>query len=97
MAMVDTNSNPVNVDYVIPSNDDAIRAIKLIVGKMADAVLEGSGLRKDVDIVVDSYEQPDYNATDVNDLHDADDEKLLGASTRAKIRSFVDDEIDEVI
>ena len=40
-AIVDTNCDPDEVDYVIPGNDDAIRAVKLIAGKMADAVLEG--------------------------------------------------------
>ncbi|MDD2993319.1 MAG: 30S ribosomal protein S2, partial [Pygmaiobacter sp.] len=38
---VDTNCDPDEVDYVIPGNDDAIRAVKLISGAMADAVLEG--------------------------------------------------------
>jgi small subunit ribosomal protein S2 len=47
VAMVDTNCNPQNVDYVIPSNDDAIRAIKLLVAKVADAVLEGKAMRKE--------------------------------------------------
>lgn len=41
VAIVDTNCDPDLVDYVIPGNDDAIRAIKLITSKMADAVLEG--------------------------------------------------------
>ena len=41
VAIVDTNCDPDEVDYVIPGNDDAIRAIRLIAGKMADAVLEG--------------------------------------------------------
>jgi small subunit ribosomal protein S2 len=41
VAIVDSNCDPDEVDYVIPGNDDAIRAIKLITGKMADAVLEG--------------------------------------------------------
>ena len=41
VAIVDTNCDPDEVDYVIPGNDDAIRAVKLIAGKMADAVLEG--------------------------------------------------------
>ena len=41
VAIVDTNCNPDEIDYVIPGNDDAIRAVKLIAGKMADAVLEG--------------------------------------------------------
>jgi small subunit ribosomal protein S2 len=40
VAIVDTNCDPDEVDYVIPGNDDAIRAIKLIAGKMADAVME---------------------------------------------------------
>jgi len=38
---VDTNCDPDEIDYLIPGNDDAIRAVKLIAGKMADAVLEG--------------------------------------------------------
>ena len=40
-AIVDTNCDPDDVDYVIPGNDDAIRAVKLIAGCMADAILEG--------------------------------------------------------
>src|SRR5512143_1435155 len=47
IALVDTNCDPSSVDYVIPSNDDAIRAIKLLVAKMADAVIEGKAVRKD--------------------------------------------------
>lgn len=41
VAIVDTNCDPDEVDYVIPGNDDAIRAVKLIVAKIADGVLEG--------------------------------------------------------
>lgn len=41
IGIVDTNCDPEEVDYVIPGNDDAIRAVKLIAGKMADAMLEG--------------------------------------------------------
>ena len=40
VAIVDTNCDPDEIDYVIPGNDDAIRAIKLIAGAMADAVIE---------------------------------------------------------
>ncbi len=39
--IVDSNCDPDEVDYIIPGNDDAIRAVKLIVGKMADAIIEG--------------------------------------------------------
>ena len=41
VGIVDTNCDPDEIDYVIPGNDDAIRAVKLIAGKMADAILEG--------------------------------------------------------
>ncbi len=41
VAIVDTNCDPDDVDYIIPGNDDAIRAVKLIAGAMADAIIEG--------------------------------------------------------
>ena len=41
MAIVDTNCDPDEVDYVIPGNDDAIRAVKLIASTMANAIIEG--------------------------------------------------------
>ncbi len=41
VGMCDTNCDPDDVDYVIPANDDAIRAVKLIAGRMADAIIEG--------------------------------------------------------
>jgi small subunit ribosomal protein S2 len=80
IAMVDTNCDPRNIDYVIPSNDDAIRAIKLIVGKIADAVVEGKALRKDEDL--DEYARQAVELTDELELADED---LLGASTLAKL------------
>ena len=39
--MVDTNTDPDPIDVIIPSNDDAIRAVRLITSKMADAIIEG--------------------------------------------------------
>ncbi len=42
VAIVDTNCDPDLIDYVIPGNDDAIRAVKLIVSKIADAVIEAN-------------------------------------------------------
>ena len=41
IGIVDTNCDPDDVDYIIPANDDAIRAVKLIAGAMADAIIEG--------------------------------------------------------
>ncbi len=46
VAIVDTNCDPEDIDYVIPGNDDAIRAIKLIAGRIADAVNEGLAIRE---------------------------------------------------
>jgi small subunit ribosomal protein S2 len=45
ICLADTNANPDGINYVIPGNDDAIRAIKLITSKLADAVAEGKTLR----------------------------------------------------
>ena len=52
-ALVDTNCDPDEVDYVIPGNDDAVSAVKLIVGVMANAVLEGNG------VAVEPYTLPE--------------------------------------
>lgn len=94
IGVVDTNCDPDPIDHVIPSNDDAIRAIKLIVGKMADAAVEGMALRKesfDEEVTdVDAYSYEDYD-----DLQYADDEALLGESTLAKLRDGDDDEDDD--
>jgi small subunit ribosomal protein S2 len=81
VAMVDTNCDPSNVDYVIPSNDDAIRAIKLVVGKIADAALEGLGARKE-EIVEEEVRTVARAAVDETELSD---EELLGEATLAKL------------
>ena len=89
IALVDTNCNPDPIDYVIPSNDDAIRAIKLITGKMADAALEGVSLRKESDGegAGDESFEAGYDR-DFDGMEDVDDEVLLGEATLAKIRGF---------
>ena len=46
ICLADTNADPSNIDYVIPGNDDAIRSIKLITSKLADAVIEGKQLKE---------------------------------------------------
>lgn len=46
VALVDTNCNPEPINYVIPGNDDALRSVRLIVSKLADAVIEGMNMRK---------------------------------------------------
>ena len=57
VAIVDTNCDPDEIDYVIPGNDDAIRAVKLIAGKMADAVIEAHQ-GEDFAASVDELEEP---------------------------------------
>ena len=93
IALVDTNCDPSFVDYVIPSNDDAIRAIKLMVAKMADAVEEGKAMRKDEQVEAEvTQERLDAEKAEAagqarttgmeDELEDA---KLLGESTLAKL------------
>ncbi len=79
IALVDTNCDPSGVDYVIPANDDAIRAIKLLSAKIADAVLEGKAQRKEVS-------QPEDTAEAYGERKDKE-EDLLGPATLAKMQS----------
>jgi small subunit ribosomal protein S2 len=87
VAMVDTNCDPGKIDYVIPSNDDAIRAIKLLVGRMADAVIEGKMMRKDVEEEAATEERPTAISRKIEDDIELADEDLLGEATRARIAS----------
>ena len=62
VAIVDTNCDPDEVDYVIPGNDDAIRAVKLIAGAMSSAVLEGKQGEADVEPSEESVEAEEESA-----------------------------------
>lgn len=91
IALVDTNCDPRGVDYVIPSNDDAIRAIKLLVGKIADAVIEGKAARKDMpeeEVELARAAAPVRPGRVVENIEldeEIDDIELLGESTLAKL------------
>ncbi len=94
IALVDTNCDPNNVDYVIPSNDDAIRAIKLLVAKMADAVEEGKAMRKDealeeeagkAQVAEFGMELTDKAGRTMDLEEELKDDELLGESTLAKL------------
>ena len=97
IAMVDTNCNPSDIDYVIPSNDDAIRAIKLLIGHMADAVIEGKMMRKDEEVEEEIIPTRSVISRKIEDEEELDDEDLLGESTRAKIvfEKRADEEVAE--
>jgi small subunit ribosomal protein S2 len=100
VALLDTNCDPNPIDYIIPANDDAVRAIKLIITAFADAVAEGQAMRK-ADDLQDGEEDaaPDYTAYESFDIEEGDeDEQYLGESTLAKLRDarlFADDTDDE--
>jgi small subunit ribosomal protein S2 len=103
IALVDTNCDPRGVDFVIPSNDDAIRAIKLLVGKIADAVIEGKAMNKDADIAAEEATaegQAAHAAATARPRMDEEstleDKDLLGASTLAKINPKVTEDLEEV-
>jgi len=98
MALVDTNTDPDMVDYILPANDDAMRSIRLLISALADAVLEGHHLRQSAG----TEEEQETSFTGVYDEEELDDAALLGESTLAKLRdsklfddSDEDDEDDE--
>ena len=71
VGLVDTNCNPEDVDYPIPGNDDAIRAVKLITDVMANAVIEGrQGEATDVETMTEETEAP----TDIEEVVEAAEE-----------------------
>jgi small subunit ribosomal protein S2 len=94
VGVVDTNSDPDDIDFVIPSNDDAIRAIKLLVGKMADAAMEGMAMRKET-VVEEITDFERYRYESFDGMEDAEDELLLGESTLRKLREAIPPEIEE--
>jgi len=75
IAMVDTNCDPDPIDHIIPANDDAIRANRLIITKIADAVIEGQNMRAALAVDEEELEM------------EFDEEKYLGAATLAKLKS----------
>jgi len=86
IAMADTNSNPDPIDFAIPSNDDAIRAVKLIVSVIADAAEEGQRIRE--------VQMSDTGQVSQSEL--AEMERYLGPSTLAKLKGKdEDEELDE--
>ena len=60
IAVIDTNCDPDEIDYPIPGNDDAIRAVRLMVGKIADAIIEGKTENESANDAQDAYENQ-YN------------------------------------
>jgi len=97
IAIVDTNCDPDDIDYVIAGNDDAIRAIRLVTSTMADGVNEGRDMRK----VYEEDQAAFVGDEGFEDEGEEDDTAYLGEATLAKLRraddlfSDEDDEDDE--
>ena len=100
IAMVDTNCDPDPVDFIIPSNDDAIRAIRLMTSKMANAALEGLAMRSTMVAEEEEEAQAPKQARrgeDEEDDYDSEDERYLGEATLAKLRSGLFADGDEPV
>ncbi len=101
VAVVDTNCDPTEVDYVIPGNDDALRAIRLFASKVADSVVEGSQLLNDkqaADLAAGvaqaeaaAAQEPVEDSSEATgaavDSEDINMEEVLGPGTRKKAAS----------
>ncbi len=99
LALVDSNSDPDVVDYILPANDDAMRSIKLIVGALADAVIEGRQMRGKDDEGTEEEDMAEIDfgkyEADADEDEEGGNERYLGKSTLAKLRDtrlFEDDE-----
>ena len=96
VAVTDTNSDPDLVDYIIPGNDDAIRAIKLFVSSMADACLEGQAMRKpeagekDEDVAAKDQARPAQGSPETAPLS-ADAELAEEGSEPAEVAAHAED------
>jgi small subunit ribosomal protein S2 len=91
VAIVDTNCDPDEVDYVIPGNDDAIRAVKLITSRLADAVLEGRQLARErrgpvegpeEELEEEAYEEEREEGADVTEA-DVEEAPVAGPAASA--------------
>ncbi len=78
VGIVDTNCDPDDVDYIIPANDDAIRAVKLITAKMADAIIEGNQ-GESFDEGVEDAQEADAQETVSVDAQEADVQEAVSA------------------
>jgi len=74
VSMLDTNCDPDVVDIPIPANDDAIRSIKLIVGKLADAIYEGRHGQLEAEEEYEDYEgaMDDVDEEEIDEIDDID-------------------------
>lgn len=95
IAIVDTNCDPDDIDYVIPGNDDAIRAVRLITARIADSILEGrmsasEGTSLDTDDSSDDYADASSDLDDPADEDDEDSKPNLDSNSKSRRSSSND-------
>jgi small subunit ribosomal protein S2 len=91
VAIVDTNCDPDEVDYVIPGNDDAIRAIKLITGRISEAILEVRQVETQGEEVVEETEGEHVNPEVVEAIADEDLVMAAGGEEEVAVVDEVED------
>jgi small subunit ribosomal protein S2 len=94
VAIVDTNCDPDEVDYVIPGNDDAIRAIKLIASKMADAVIEGNQGESYADVADSESAEAEVSAAAPTAVEEADKKDESEADVEANAEDAGDIKVE---
>ncbi len=92
VAIVDTNCDPDEVDWVIPGNDDALRAIRLFTSKIADSVIEGRALATEQDFTAEKIITDESTGEEVPEYTQYVDEKYA-AELMAETESVADDDL----
>ncbi|AGC49793.1 30S ribosomal protein S2 [Lawsonia intracellularis] len=98
MAVTDTNCDPDLIDYIIPGNDDAIRAIKLFVTAMADACIEGEALQKDTKNKNLEEELKQIATAECNKESTSIEQELIIASEQTETKeNNIEESVSEVV
>ncbi len=88
LALADTNTDPDEIDYIIPGNDDAVRAIKLVLAAFADACIEGQQMRKGDELAGEEMLTAESGYAPETVVEEGDDDsRYFGASTIAKLKN----------
>ena len=91
VAIVDTNCDPDEVDWVIPGNDDALRAIRLFTSKMADSVIEGRTLATEHDFTADKVKEDETPVEDITEYSQYVDPKYLEQTMQESLMMGVEE------
>ncbi|MGI8734515.1 MAG: 30S ribosomal protein S2 [Pyrinomonadaceae bacterium] len=90
VAVVDTNCSPEGIDYVIPGNDDALRAVRLFASRIADSILEGQQIATEGAVAISTEEEGEPGATAEAEGTPAEPEQQAGPTAEATTASRTD-------